>query len=82
MKLHVDLGYRTLCQSKSDLLNLAATIARTHHEKYDGSGYTAGLSASKSPWKDGSPPSPTCLTPLASHRVYKQALPIENVVAV
>ena len=82
MKLHVDLGYRTLCQSKSELLNLAATIARMHHEKYDGSGYTSGLSGEQIPLEGRMAAIADAFDALASHRVYKPALPIENVVRI
>ncbi len=82
MKMHVDLGYRTLCQSKSDLLNLAATIAQTHHEKYDGSGYTSGLSGEQIPLEGRIAAIADAFDALASHRVYKPALPIENVVRI
>jgi putative two-component system response regulator len=82
MKLHVDLGYRTLSHSKSDLLNLAATIARTHHEKYDGSGYNSGLSGKQIPLEGRIAAIADAFDALASHRVYKPALPIENVVSI
>lgn len=82
MKQHVDLGYRTLCQSKSDLLNLAATIAQTHHERYDGSGYSSGLAGEQIPLEGRIAAIADAFDALASHRVYKPALPIENVVQI
>ena len=82
MKLHVDVGYRTLCQSKSDLLNLAAMIAQTHHEKYDGSGYNSGLSGEQIPLEGRIAAIADAFDALASHRVYKPALPIEKVVRI
>ena len=39
MKSHTDNGAVLLADSKSDLLQLAEVIARTHHERWDGSGY-------------------------------------------
>lgn len=82
MKLHVDLGYQTLCQSKSALLNLAATIAQTHHEKYDGSGYGSGLSGEQIPLEGRIAAIADAFDALASHRVYKPAFPIENVIRI
>jgi putative two-component system response regulator len=43
MKLHTQIGYRILAGSESELLQIAARIALTHHEKFDGSGYPNGL---------------------------------------
>ncbi len=43
MRQHARLGYEILCDSPSSFLQLGATIALCHHEKYDGTGYPAGL---------------------------------------
>jgi putative two-component system response regulator len=43
MKKHTNMGYEILQGSKSKLLQVAATIARYHHEKFDGTGYPEGL---------------------------------------
>ena len=39
MKQHTTIGYEILAGSTSPLLQVAADIAVSHHEKYDGSGY-------------------------------------------
>ncbi|MCP5014668.1 MAG: DUF3369 domain-containing protein [Ketobacter sp.] len=44
MKTHAHIGYEMLSNSKKPLLNMAAIIAREHHENWDGSGYPNGLS--------------------------------------
>ena len=44
MERHAEVGYRILAGSPSRLLQLAATIAWTHHEHVDGTGYPRGLS--------------------------------------
>ena len=43
MNNHAFLGYEMLKYSKRPLLNIAATVAYEHHERYDGSGYPRGL---------------------------------------
>ncbi|MBA54359.1 MAG: phosphodiesterase, partial [Pseudomonadales bacterium] len=43
MKTHAHVGYEMLNSSNKPLLELAATIAREHHENWDGSGYPNGL---------------------------------------
>lgn len=39
MKKHTDFGYTLLSVFDSEFLQYASTIARDHHEKYDGTGY-------------------------------------------
>jgi putative two-component system response regulator len=43
MQAHTTLGHRLLAGSSSELVELAATIALTHHERVDGKGYPNGL---------------------------------------
>lgn len=49
IKGHVEVGGRILSNSASPLLNTAAVIALTHHERWDGSGYLAGLAGEQIP---------------------------------
>jgi putative two-component system response regulator len=49
MKRHTLLGHRLLSGSSSELVELAATIALTHHERVDGSGYPSGFSGDDIP---------------------------------
>ena len=43
MKTHASIGGDMLSKSKREILQTAAIIASQHHEKWDGSGYPAGL---------------------------------------
>jgi response regulator RpfG family c-di-GMP phosphodiesterase len=43
MERHTDVGRELLAGSGNELLELAATVAWTHHENWDGSGYPRGL---------------------------------------
>ncbi len=46
---HCEIGHRILSGSESPLLDLAAEIALTHHERVDGTGYPHGLLGSEIP---------------------------------
>jgi response regulator RpfG family c-di-GMP phosphodiesterase len=43
MKTHSQVGFEMLQHSDKPLLKLGAEIARDHHERWDGTGYPAGL---------------------------------------
>jgi putative two-component system response regulator len=60
---HAAIGYRILAGSRSELLDLAATIALTHHERFDGGGYPHGPRARRSRSPGASPRSRTSTTP-------------------
>ncbi len=49
MKKHATFGARILSGSDSELLKAGETIALTHHEKFDGSGYPQGLAGESIP---------------------------------
>jgi putative two-component system response regulator len=77
---HVEIGYRTLSGSKSSILQLAAAIALTHHEHFDGSGYSSGLAGESIPLEGRIAAIGDVFDALTSPRVYKPALAIEEVV--
>jgi putative two-component system response regulator len=49
MMRHVEMGAQILAAARSPVLRLAAEIARTHHERWDGNGYVAGLTGEEIP---------------------------------
>jgi putative two-component system response regulator len=49
MQHHVEIGARILGGERAPVLVLAAEIARTHHERFDGTGYVAGLQGDEIP---------------------------------
>lgn len=82
IKQHPEIGYRILSGSDSDLLNMAATIALTHHEKFDGSGYPTGLFGDKIPLEGRIAAICDVFDALTSDRVYKKAMPVEKAVSI
>jgi putative two-component system response regulator len=49
MMRHVEIGAQILASARSPVLQLATEIARTHHERWDGTGYAAGLVGAEIP---------------------------------
>lgn len=50
MNMHPEIGFNMLGNTDVPLLQLAAEIALTHHEKFDGSGYPNGLIGEEIPF--------------------------------
>ena len=42
MQTHAEKGYEILKDSRREIINAGAIIAKDHHEKWDGSGYPSG----------------------------------------
>jgi putative two-component system response regulator len=49
IETHATIGGDLLAGSRSPLVQLAEVIARTHHERWDGTGYPAGLAGEDIP---------------------------------
>jgi diguanylate cyclase (GGDEF)-like protein/putative nucleotidyltransferase with HDIG domain len=58
-----------------------APIVRSHHERWDGSGYPEGLAREQIPIGARILGAVDCLDALASHRQYRQALPLAEAMA-
>ena len=78
MKEHCRIGWETLNEAlqrypKADFLRLSAEIARSHHEKWDGTGYPDGLKQYDIPLSARIVALADVYDALASKRVYKSA---------
>jgi len=72
MRTHAELGSALLSRSRRPLLRLAAEIASSHHENWDGSGYPRGLTAEKIPISGRITMLADVFDALGSSRCYKQ----------
>ena len=73
MDTHAKLGYEMLKNSHRPLLQLAATVAYEHHEKWDGSGYPRGLKGEEIHIAGRITALADVFDALGSERVYKKA---------
>jgi putative two-component system response regulator len=80
MQQHTELGYRMLMGSESPYLRLAATIAWTHHERFDGEGYPRGLFGQGIPVEGRIVGLADVFDALSTDRPYRRALKLEEVV--
>jgi len=78
MREHAEVGYRILTGSNSEMLQLATLIARTHHEKWDGSGYPHGLTGEDIPLEGRITAVADVFDALMNPRCYKPAFSLEK----
>lgn len=79
MKTHTTLGYEMLIDSESPFLQVGACVALNHHEKWDGTGYPAGLSGKDIPIEGRIVAIADVFDALCSKRCYKPQWPLEEV---
>jgi len=88
MQTHARLGFDAIEQAENDadepvaFLGLAKQIARSHHERWDGSGYPDHLAGDDIPVAARIMALADVFDALISPRVYKQAMPLDEVKAV
>ena len=78
MKTHSEIGAKILSGSRSELLQKAAEIALTHHEKWNGSGYPVGLTGEDIPLSGRIVALCDVFDALTMERPYKKAWPVKD----
>lgn len=78
MKTHSMIGYEILKDSQSEYLQAGATIALTHHEKFNGRGYPNGLAGDDIHIFGRIVAVVDVFDALTSHRPYKEAWSFEK----
>lgn len=78
MENHAEIGYRLLTGSGSDLLETAATIAWTHHERWDGIGYPRRLAGDAIPIEGRITAVMDVFDALTHDRVYRPAMTMDR----
>src|SRR4051812_5213073 len=82
MQTHAEIGKQILQGSESPLLQLAESIAWTHHEKIDGSGYPRGLRGDEIPLEGRVAAVADVFDALTRDRPYREAMPLAEAAAV
>ncbi|MDQ4064984.1 MAG: response regulator [Actinomycetota bacterium] len=76
MQRHAEIGYSILKGSEARLLRTAASIAYTHHEWFDGSGYPRGLQGDEIPVEGRIAAICDVFDALTTNRIYRRAYPV------
>ncbi len=79
---HTTLGASIIKPCRAPVLDLAARIALTHHEKWDGSGYPIGLAGEDIPLEGRITAVADVFDALSSKRPYKPAFPLDRCFAI
>jgi putative two-component system response regulator len=78
IKTHPEIGYKILKDSQSPLLKMSVEIALSHHERFYGSGYPMGLSATDIPLPARIVAVADVFDALTTSRPYKKSYTIDE----
>lgn len=79
MKTHVQIGHQILSKLELPVIQMAASIAKTHHERWDGSGYPNQLKEKEIPLEGRIVSIVDVFDALLSKRAYKEPFSPEKV---
>ncbi len=82
MRKHSTFGEEILKDAEADFLKMAETIALTHHERWNGTGYPFGLKGEQIPLAGRIVAVADVFDALTWERPYKQPLPLDKAFAV
>ena len=80
MKKHSEIGAQIIGDDDSELLKMASLVASSHHEKWDGSGYTKGLMGEAIPLEGRIVAIADVFDALTSVRPYKKAWTVPDAI--
>ncbi len=78
IKRHPQLGADIIGEQDDPLLKLARTLALTHHERWDGSGYPQGLKGEAIPWAGRAMAIVDTFESMTTTQFYRDAIPVER----
>jgi putative two-component system response regulator len=81
MRKHPQVGFDILSKSDAPVFKLAAEVSLYHHEKWDGSGYPAGLRGKDIPQSARIVALADVFDALSMKRPYKEPWPLEKIIA-
>lgn len=80
MEWHTEAGYLLMRDSSAAVLRLGASIAWTHHERWDGRGYPRGLAAEEIPPEGRLTAVADVFDAMTTDRVYRPAYGLEEAI--
>jgi putative two-component system response regulator len=78
MRSHTTIGARLLSGGKSEVVQLAESIALSHHERWDGGGYPQRLHATEIPIAARIVTVADCVDALTHNRPYRMSWPLQQ----